>query len=223
MNERLLIFDCDGVLVDSECIAADVFLDHIRAAGGVIDDTDAYTRFLGRTSAAVHRILRDEYDVVFTRSQLERMQADLFERLRQNLEPTPGLPEVLPHVSGPRCVASSSTPERIRLELDVTGLLGHFEPHVYSASMVREGKPAPDLFLHAAAASGATPADCVVIEDSPSGVLAAQAAGMRVLAFTGGAHAALCNLDVEIAKLSPDAIFDDMHKLPDLLTALEVR
>ncbi|MEJ2258690.1 MAG: HAD-IA family hydrolase [Woeseiaceae bacterium] len=222
MGDGLIIFDCDGVLVDSECIAADVFLYHIRAAGGVIDEADAYTRFLGRTSTAVHRILREEYDVAFTGPQLERMQADLYERLRHDLQPTPGIRDALANVNGPRCVASSSTPERIRLELEVTRLLEHFEPHVYSASMVREGKPAPDLFLHAAAACGAAPPDCIVIEDSPSGVLAAQAAGMRVLAFTGGSHATLCNLATEVAALSPDATFDDMRKLPDLLAAFEL-
>jgi len=223
MGERLLIFDCDGVLVDSERIAIDVFLDNIRAAGGEIDDVDAYAKFLGRSRAAVYRALRDDFDIEFSETELERMQARLFGRLRRDLQPMPGIAEVLPGLSHRCCVASSSEPDRIHLELEVTGLLDFFEARIYSASMVREGKPSPDLFLHAAKANGVPPSDCIVIEDSPSGIRAAQAAGMRVLAFTGGSHAALFDLEKQAAALGPDAMFADMRQLPDLLEAFEVR
>ena len=114
-------------------------------------------------------------------------------------------------------MASSSHPDRIRLSLSLTGLLEMLEPHIYSASMVARGKPAPDLFLHAARDMGVDPMDCVVIEDSPAGIDAARAAGMRVFAFTGGSHAGNAALVAELATRSPDRIFADMRLLPDLL------
>jgi beta-phosphoglucomutase-like phosphatase (HAD superfamily) len=114
-------------------------------------------------------------------------------------------------------VASSSSPERIRLSLSLTGLLEMLNPHIYSASMVTRGKPAPDLFLHAAKGMGVRPEDCVVVEDSPVGIDAARRAGMRVFAFTGGSHAGHAALAREFETLQPDRIFSDMRRLPDLV------
>jgi len=122
----------------------------------------------------------------------------------------------------PYCVASSSQPERIRLALAVTGLLETLEPHIYSSTMVENGKPAPDLFLHTARCMGAEPSDCVVVEDSPAGIEAAKRAGMRVFAFTGGAHAKPCGLREAVLALKPDLIFDDMRQLPALLGAGDI-
>jgi beta-phosphoglucomutase-like phosphatase (HAD superfamily) len=98
--------------------------------------------------------------------------------------------------------------------------LARFEPHIFSASMVAHGKPAPDLFLHAARQMRAEPADCLVIEDSPAGIRAARAAGMAVFAFTGGGHIPLSGLLPEIEALAPDAVFDDMQSLPALVDSL---
>ncbi len=125
--------------------------------------------------------------------------------------------ETLARLDMPRCVASSGLPERIRLSLGVAGLLELFEPHIYSASMVQNGKPAPDLFLHAAQDMGVRPEACVVVEDSPAGIMAARRAGMRVLGFAGGSHAAGWRLRSEIARAGPDHNFDDMLDLPRLL------
>ena len=223
MSKRLLIFDCDGVLVDSECLATDVLLESIRAAGARIDDHTAYTRFLGRSDESVFRILRDEFDVSFTRSEIALMHQRLNARLRSELCPTAGVVDALNSIDQRLCVASSSQPERIRLSLGATGLLDYFEPHIYSASMVANGKPAPDLFLHAAAAVGAAPEHCIVIEDSPAGIRAAQSAGMAVLAYHGGSHAALSNLETNVAALQPHACFDDMRALPDLIAEIDMR
>ena len=107
----------------------------------------------------------------------------------------PGIVEALSRLKVRRCVASSSSLERIRLSLSLTGLLEMLNPHIYSASMVARGKPAPDLFLHAARSMGVRPEDCVVVEDSPAGIDAAKRAGMRVFAFTGGSHAAHAGLE----------------------------
>ena len=222
MSIRLLIFDCDGVLVDSECLATDVLLDGIRAAGAKIDDHTAYTRFLGRSDETVLRILRDEFDVELTAPEIALMQECLNARLRSELCPTAGVVDALNSIDQRRCVASSSQPERIRMSLSATGLLGYFEPHIYSASMVANGKPAPDLFLHAAAV-GVAPEPCIVIEDSPAGIRAAQSAGMAVLAYHGGSHAALSKLETTVAVLQPDACFDDMRALPGLIAEIDMR
>jgi HAD superfamily hydrolase (TIGR01509 family) len=152
-------------------------------------------------------------------SDLDQARAILNERFRRELKPIPGIRTALEKLSGPRCIASSSKPERIRLSLSITGLLDQFEPHIYSATMVERGKPAPDLFLHAARDMGVQPDECLVIEDSPAGVEAANAAGMRVFGFTGGSHALAGGLAAALALLEPDAVFDDMRLLPSLVAA----
>ena len=128
-----------------------------------------------------------------------------------------GIVEALARLEVRRCVASSSSLERIRLSLDLTGLLEMLDPHIYSASMVKRGKPAPDLFLHAAKGMGVRPQDCVVVEDSPAGIEAARQAGMRVFAFTGGSHAGHAMLETKLAALRPDRVFSDLRMLPDLV------
>ncbi len=115
------------------------------------------------------------------------------------------------------CVASSSQPERIRLSLSVTGLVDIVGPHIFSAAMVAKGKPAPDLFLHAAHEMGAAASACLVVEDSPAGIAAAHEAGMRVFGFVGGSHAAPGRLADRLAALAPERIFDDMTLLPSLV------
>src|SRR5690606_31138399 len=133
---------------------------------------------------------------------------------RRELRPAPFIAETLDRLTVPFCVASSSGPERIRVSLEVTGLLPRFADRIFSAAMVPRGKPAPDLFLHAARELGVPPEQCLVIEDSPAGVRAAQAAGMRVFAYLGGSHVEAAGLAAELAALAPDARLDDMRSLP---------
>jgi HAD superfamily hydrolase (TIGR01509 family) len=171
--------------------------------------------------ATTIELLRDDFGFIVTPAHLEQARATLSDRFRRELKPIPGVKVALGKLPGRRCIASSSKPERIRLSLSVTGLLNEFEPHIYSASMVERGKPAPDLFLHAARDMGEEPGDCLVIEDSPAGVEAAKAAGMRVFGFTGGSHALAGGLAAALALLEPDAVFDDMRLLPSLVTALD--
>jgi len=217
---ELVIFDCDGVLVDSEPISIGVLLDTIAAAGGSIEESLAYDRFLGRSMATICALLRDDFGLVVTDAHLAEMRSALHARFRAELKPISGIREAIAAIPLRRCVASSSKPERIRLSLQVTGLLEFFEPDIYSSTMVERGKPAPDLFLHAAAAMGVDPAACVVVEDSPAGVEAARKAGMRVLAFSGGSHAAGPSIRAAIAALRPDAEFADMRDLPGLIDRL---
>lgn len=213
----LVIFDCDGVLVDSEPLSMAVLRDVLAEAGVAIGEDEAYERFLGRSMSTIAEIIRRDFDLAITQDHLERIRLDLFERFRAGLKPVPGIAEALKRLTAAHCVASSSQPERIRLSLRVTGLLELLEPRIYSATMVKRGKPFPDLFLHAAAEMRADPRRTVVVEDSPAGITAAKAAGMRVFAFTGASHAARPGFRDGLAALQPDLVFNDMRRLPDLL------
>lgn len=217
LTDRLVIFDCDGVLIDSEPISVDVLRQVVAEAGGNITEQQAYDQFLGRSLATVVDILREEMGQTVSSEQLGLLRNRLYERFRHELRPSPGLAEAVKSLDRPVCVASSSQMERIRLSLEVTGLLDLFDPHIYSAAMVQEGKPAPDLFLHAAASMGTAPRHCVVVEDSAAGIMAARRAGMRVFAYIGGSHAIPGRLREKAERLEPDAIFDDMNDLPGLL------
>ena len=213
----LIIFDCDGVLVDSEPISIAVLREVIAAAGIAIDEATAYRLFLGRSMATISETLAVQFALTITDAHLADIRRELFDRFRRELRAIEGIREALEALPNPRCVASSSKPERIRLSLEVAGILELLEPHIYSATMVKRGKPAPDLFLHAARAMGALPERCVVIEDSPAGIEAAKAAGMRVFAFAGGSHAEAGGLRQAFGLLKPDLVFDDMRTLPALI------
>lgn len=218
---RLVIFDCDGVLVDSEPIAVELLLEMTRAAGGEITREAAYERFLGCSLSKIVAELEDRHQITVTAGLLESMRVGLYERFKQELQPIHAVGEALSRLEQPFCVASSSQPERIRLSLSLTGLADRFASNIFSATMVRHGKPAPDLFLHAAAQMGVEPHACVVVEDSPAGVTAAKRAGMRVIGFTGGSHAAPAGLDAKVRALRPDLMLNTMDRLPEAIAELE--
>jgi len=214
---RLVIFDCDGVLVDSEPLAMRVLLDGLTEVGYAVDEAMAYERFLGRSLAAMQTILREEFGFELPADRLGQMRRRLFDLYRRELRAMPGIVETLDRVTIPYCVASSSLPERIRISLDVTGLLPRFSPHLFSATMVAKGKPAPDLFLHAAERMGVPPDACLVVEDSAPGIEAALRAGMRVFGFLGGSHARRPGYRNRLAALRPDCLFDDLRQLPAMI------
>jgi HAD superfamily hydrolase (TIGR01509 family) len=216
----LIIFDCDGVLVDSEPIAIEVLVETVAALGVHIPTDIAYRDFLGRTLKTVSASLATDHGVVMDDTALEDMRQSLYARYKSALKPMPGISGVLGTLDIPACVASSSVYERIEISLKLTGLYDRFSPNIYSATMVARGKPAPDLFLFAAEKMGVAPADCVVIEDSPAGVMAAKAAGMAVIAFIGGSHIGPAGLKPQLAALNPDALIDDLHNLPNSLRSL---
>jgi HAD superfamily hydrolase (TIGR01509 family) len=218
-NNKLVIFDCDGVLVDSEPISFAVLREMLADAGVPLSENWAYENFLGKSMATIIATVTKEHGVVISDETLVAMRARLFERFRADLQPMPGIDTMLRGLGYARCVASSSQPERIRLCLDTTGLIDHFEPNIFSSTMVANGKPAPDLFLHAARTMGFDPSNCIVIEDSPAGITAAKAAGMTAFSFVGGSHAAASSLRSRVERLKPAVIFDDMSQLPALLTA----
>jgi len=215
-----VIFDCDGVLVDSEHLSIRVLVETMRGLGLDMTADDCYRHFLGRSFASLKATLKDSFDRALTDAQIERMRERLHELYRLELQPVSGIVPVLSGLQLPHCVASSSQPDRIRFSLEMTGLDGFFGDHVFSAAMVPHGKPAPDLFLLAANRMGERPDDCVVIEDSPAGIEAAHRASMRAFAFVGGSHASAAHLRETIAPLKPHCIFERMEDLPDLLSQL---
>lgn len=213
----LVIFDCDGVLVDSESLAMRVLLEGLGEIGYAIGEEDAYERFLGRSLANMQAVLRVQFGSELPPDRLDRMRQRLFEVYRQELTPIDGVAAMLDRLTIPRCVASSSQMERLHVSLEVTGLLSRFVPHLFSASMVAQGKPAPDLFLHVADRMTVAPAACLVIEDSAAGIEAAQRAGMRVFGFVGGSHARSAAYRAKLATLAPDLVFDEISRLPALI------
>ncbi|KAA5606289.1 HAD family hydrolase [Roseospira marina] len=210
----LVIFDCDGVLVDSEPISTRILLESLTEAGLELTPDEIYSRFLGKSLASITAILRRDHGLRVDAGMLDRMRARLFAAFREELRPMAGMAETLARLPVPFCVASSSLVERMRLALEVTGLLSAFEGRLFSASMVTRGKPAPDLFLYAAEQMGVAPDRCVVVEDSEAGVTAGQSAGMRVFGFVGGTHARLARHRATLAARHPTLMFEDMADLP---------
>jgi HAD superfamily hydrolase (TIGR01509 family) len=192
MRERalivdLLIFDCDGVLVDSEPLAARAYAD-VLAEIGVAISPEIWPQCIGRKQADIFAILEQAAGRPFGQAPRERLWPRTRELFAAELKPTPGLVPFLEASAIRRCVASSSSPERIAFSLEATGLAPYF-PDIFSTQYVARGKPAPDIFLHAAQRMGADPARAVVIEDAPPGVEGARAAGAQVIGYVGGAHA----------------------------------
>lgn len=223
MSIDLIIFDCDGVLVDSEPLAMRVLIAAIAAQGIAIPPVDAFRNYLGRSLASISASLHETHGMPLSDAALTSMRSDLYALYRKELRASPGLVKALQTITIPVCVASSSQLERIHLSLDLTGLTAFFEPNIFSASMVSNGKPAPDLFIYTAGRMNTSPRHCLVIEDSPAGITAAKAAGMSVFAYTGGSHIAPSGLRKTIQSLGADRTFDDMQTLPDLIGSLETK
>jgi HAD superfamily hydrolase (TIGR01509 family) len=184
----VIIFDCNGVLVDSEQIAAAVAADAFTRVGIPITPELVTRYFFGRRPADMFATIEAATKRKLPINFAAGVTAATLMRLRAELCAMPHATYALTWLRGPKCVASSSTFDRIRVSLETTGLARFFD-HVFSASDVPLGKPAPDLFLHVASRMGVAPRDCIVVEDSPAGVRAATAAGMTAIGFVGGSHA----------------------------------
>lgn len=212
----LVIFDCDGVLVDSEALACRVVSEVLAGYGLALSPEACTERFTGISNADMYARIEAEWG----RPLPDDFEATLIARdaevLGDRLRPVAGVAEALARIADPLCVASSSTLERTRASLTLTGLIDRFEPHLFSADQVANGKPAPDLFLFAGRAMGVAPASSVVVEDSIAGVGAGCAAGMRVLGFAGASH---CTPETpaRLRAAGADTVFDDMSQLPGLL------
>jgi HAD superfamily hydrolase (TIGR01509 family) len=207
---ELVIFDCDGVLVDSEPIAVRIDLVILSRFGLGLSEAEVIDRFVGRSPDAMRQAI-EEHVGHEVHGFVERFAPLYDDAYRSELAAVRGVQEALDRIDLPVCVASSSRPDSLRMKLELVDLAARFAGDVFSASEVTNGKPAPDLFLYAARRMGVDPARCVVVEDSRHGVAAARAAGMRVLAYAGG-------LTADQALAGPETVvFDDMRVLPDLL------
>ncbi len=213
IREKLLIFDCDGTLVDSEGIANQVFLDAVNELGIPVTPEEAWDHFPGTSLALCIRYVEETYQVRlpddFVARQRQRQQIEF----RNRLQPIRGVQAALNRLPHKKCVASNGPMEVIRTNLRTTGLDHHFEERIYSAYELEKWKPEPDLFLHAAGNLGYDEQDCLVIEDSLAGMQAGINAGMVVLAYRPPHHP--YKIDIEGI-----TSFEDMSELPDLITSI---
>jgi HAD superfamily hydrolase (TIGR01509 family) len=183
-----VIFDCDGVLIDSEIISARMLVAELGALGVQIDLPYVARHFLGRSYPTVMKVIRSEFGVDLPEAFEEQYRARLLAAFRKGLTIMPGVRGALEQLALPWCVATSSSAGRARTSLEIVGLEGLVGERLTTAAEVANGKPAPDLFLLAARKMGAEPGHCLVVEDSLNGIRAARAAGMAVWHFAGGSH-----------------------------------
>jgi len=184
----LVIFDCDGVLIDSEIISARMLIEELAQLGVQIDLDYVSRHFLGRSYPTVMAQIRREFGLDLPSAFEAQYRERLLDAFQRELHVMPGVTEVLDTLAVPFCVATSSSPRRAAMSLTLTGLRNRVGDRLFTASQVERGKPAPDLFLFAAASMGCDPARTLVIEDSRTGLRAGLAAGMQVWHFTGGSH-----------------------------------
>ncbi|GAB4109131.1 MAG: HAD family hydrolase [Acidobacteriota bacterium] len=219
-NGWLIILDFDGVLIDSEYLAARVELEELARIGCTIGIEEYFASTLGHTEEDQ---IWNEWAARFGRTLPEgfgdRTRAKVAAAFQAELQVIPGVEEALQRIYHPKCVASGSRLDRLERNLRLTGLMRHFEGRYFSATQVPRGKPHPDLFLFAAGRIGVRPERCIVVEDSPSGVRAARAAGMHLLTFTGGSHVTP-GLVEALRRAGSDLMFSSMHKLPELVAGI---
>lgn len=199
MTIDLVIFDCDGVLIDSEPAAARVLCEALNAAGAKISEAEVRRRFTGYSDADARRICRQDLGIADPERLFAPLRKALYAEFARSLRPMPGIAEVVASVRHRKCVASNSTMERLENSLGLFDLWRAFAPNVFSAEMVARPKPAPDLFFLCAETLGVDPARCLVVDDSPHGIAGAAAAGMKAIGFVdpadprGGRHKVLAD------------------------------
>lgn len=209
---ELIIFDCDGVLVDSEPIANRILTRMLNELGLHISYEETMGAFVGRSMSSCVQIIEERLGRSLPADFIGTYNARSFAAFEEELQPMPGVTETLQRIRFPVCVASSASHEKMRATLGVTGLLHQFEGRMFSATEVGRGKPDPALFLHAAKQLRAAPRACAVVEDTVVGVQAGLAAGMTVFGF------ARAEDPVALAEAGA-RVFDDMADLADLLEA----
>jgi HAD superfamily hydrolase (TIGR01509 family) len=215
-NFDLIIFDCDGVLVDSEVISCRAHADVLTRHGYPITSEQVFDRFLGRSTRQAHLEVEAELGRSLPDDFNAQLQDELYRSFEATLQAVPYIDDALRAITQPVCVASSGSQERMRVSLGRAGLYDKLAPNIFSASQVANGKPAPDLFLFAAERMAAAPGRCLVIEDSIPGITGARAAGMTVLGFHGGSHCQPGHAET-LRAAGALLTFDDMRQLPGLI------
>ncbi|WP_343235852.1 HAD family hydrolase [Streptomyces sp. SID10815] len=212
----LVVLDCDGVLVDSERLAVEIHTRLGAECGWPLTAADVVDLFIGRSAASIRDVIAGRLGEHTATAWDDAFHVRLRQAFETELRPVDGVVEALARITLPTCVASSGTHAKLRDSLGRVGLYEHFAGRIFSAAEVARGKPAPDLFLHAAARSGVAPRACVVVEDSVFGVQAARAAGMRCYGYGGGL------VPPERLRQAGAVVFDDMRELPGLLAGAGV-
>lgn len=220
---ELVIFDCDGVLIDSEIIAAEVEAQLLSRNGYRIEPQEIGERYSGLPWKAILMEIEASAGIPFSASLIDEAERLVDERLAREVRIIDGTEEAVRSIKRPKCICSNSSSERLRLSLGHVGLYEAFAPNVFSALEVgtKKGKPAPDIFLYAAKAMGADPAGSVVIEDSVHGVTGARAAGMRVIGFTGASHTYSSHAH-RLIEAGAETVINRMRDLPATIEAFEV-
>ena len=215
---NLIIFDCDGVLVDSELISTSILYNTINKYGYVISKEEVFSRFLGKSLKTTIIELEKDFKVKLTLNDIEIMKEEVLNNFSLYLEPVDGITQFLESYHGDICVASSSYPERIKHSLQQTKLLRFFNnTHIFSATMVKFGKPAPDLFLFAAKKMGYKPNQCIVIEDSSYGIQAAKSAGMMAVGLIAASHMKSKENLKKLECSGADYVVDSYNELKNIL------
>jgi HAD superfamily hydrolase (TIGR01509 family) len=212
---ELVIFDCDGVLVDSELITNRVFSSMLNELGIPVTLDDMFVKFVGRSMGQCLEVIENLLGHEAPEDFLRQYHARTAIALRSELKAIPGVEAVLSTLKMPYCVASSGSHEKMQMTLGITGLITKFQGRLFSVTDVARAKPFPDVYLHAATKMGVAPSACAVIEDSPTGVAAGVAAGMKVFGFC--AHTPSQRLH----EAGAHVIFESMRTLPDLLVDAE--
>lgn len=216
MGHLLTIYDCDGTLIDSETIAMQVCAAAARSIGLDYTPETFGRRFIGIPGKDTWAAIEVEYGRPLPDGFREATDGEIKRRFLTEIRPVPGVRAAVEEIGGRRCVASSTGLHSLRRNIRTAGLEDLFDPHIFSASQVARGKPAPDVFLFAASQMGVDPIHCLVIEDSVPGVTAARRAGMQVIGFTGVSHERAHTRERLLAA-GALAVADDMADLPDLL------
>jgi HAD superfamily hydrolase (TIGR01509 family) len=214
---EVVIFDCDGVLVDSELIALSVTRRMLAESGLKLNDEETRERFLGMRQEGVLKRVEQELGRPLPRDFSGALAREILATFERELKGVEGVRQAVNGLNARVCVASSSAPQRLRFALRVTGYESLFAPNIFSSAEVKRGKPYPDLFLFAARAMRAQPQDCLVIEDSVAGVAAARAAGMTSFGFVGASHFSEPAQGAELTAAGAVLIFNDMARLPELV------
>ncbi|QPH54784.1 HAD family hydrolase [Pontivivens ytuae] len=217
MTPELVIFDCDGVLIDSEIIACAVDAEELNKEGYEISVADVVRRFAGMPGVAMRETVESDLGRSLPADYDQRIEDRVLAAYRTQLKAIAGAAETIATLPWRYCVASSSRPTKLCLGLIETAQFELFYPHVFSTSLVPRGKPAPDIFLYAAQRMQVTPERCLVVEDSVAGVRAGRAAGMQVVGFTGGSH---CD-DNHATRLHEHGAHAVIDRFDDFLPAVE--
>lgn len=217
----LYVFDCDGVLVDSEIIASAVDSEHLAEVGYSISPEDVTRRFAGLTARSIGEIVEAEIGRKLPEDFFARTRAEIDRRLANELKPIAGAHELLDRLDGPRCVCSNSSTERLKISMERTRLWDRFKPYIFSAVEVgdKKPKPSPNVYSHALQQFGVNPREAVVLEDSVFGVTAAKAAGARVIGFTGGSHTWNMHADV-LTEAGAETVINRLSDFPATAEAL---